>query len=604
MSKEERHYPQTRWTLEELLPETRGPAVEQTLESMEATTKAIEAFRPSLSRDMSVEDFSRAMGLIEEFSKISSRLLSYGQLRFSEDTLNQEALSFMGRAEQAVTEAHNRILFFDLWWKALDDEAAARFLPFAGDASYYLEQERLFKPHTLVESEERIINLKDVNGANALLTLYDMITNKFVFELTVEGEKKKLTREGLTVYMRSPSADVREAAYKEQFRIYEGESAVLSQIYFHRVRDWASENLALRHFASPITVRNMANDVSDAVVDTLLDVCAEESGVFQRYFRLKRQWLGLPSERLRRYDLYAPISKSTPRMVSYGDAVEMVLECFEGFSPTMARLARRIFDEGHIDAEIRSNKRGGAFCHSVVPGLSPWVLANYTGEIRQVATLAHELGHAVHSLAAGGHSVLTFQSTLPLAETASVFSEMLLLEHLLKEEKEHDVRRDLVAEAVDSAYATVMRQAFFVLFEREAHRAVLEGKTTQELNQLYLANLTRQFGDAIEISHDFQREWITIPHFYHAPFYCYAYSFGQLLSLSLYRHYKEEGKGFSEKLVKILSYGGSARPQDILHESGIDITNAEFWRGGFRVIEKMIGELKELAVSQGPDKGK
>lgn len=589
----ERYQP-TRWTLDALLPGPQGPAVDRALEKLEAATAAIEALRPTLSPEMKGEDFVKVLDEMENFVEIAHRLGSYGQLWFSEDTQNQSALAFMGRMEQILTEAHNRVLFFDLWWKGLEDEAARRLLAYGGDRRYFLEQERLFKDHTLAESEEKIINLKDVNGVNAIVTLYDMITSKFVFTLAVDGQEKKLTRDELMVYVRNPSPELRAAAYQEQFRVYGQEATVLGQIYTHRVRDWASENLNLRRFASPIAVRNLGNDIPDKVVDTLLDVCAGQAPVFHRYFKLKAGWLNLPGGKLRRYDLYAPLSEKPDIKIDYSDAVEMVLDSFNQFSPAVADQARRVFDERHIDAEIRPGKRGGAFCAGILPGMTPWVLANYTGEPRQVATLAHELGHAIHALLAAGHSSLTFHSALPMAETASVFSEMLLTDRLLAEESDPDVRRNLLAEAVDDAYATVLRQAFFVLFEREAHRMIAEGKTIEDLNRHYLSNLAQQFGDSVEVSEDFQHEWVCIPHIYHTPFYCYAYSFGQLLSLSLYQQYKQEGQSFIPKLLKILAYGGSASPDHILSEAGIDMADPDFWRGGFKVVEGMIDELGSI----------
>lgn len=589
MSQVNGQYSQTRWTLNDLLPAAEGPAVDQLIADLEAATKAIEALRPRLSPDISGEDFAQAIKTVEAFAQIAHRLGSYGPLWFSEDTQNQAALAFMGRMEQLLTEAQNRTLFFSLWWKGLDNETADRLLPFAGDARYNLEQDRLFKDHTRAESEEQIINLKDINGIGAMMTLYDMLTSKFVFELEVEGEKKELTRDQLMTYVRNPSPEVRAAAYQEQFRVFGKEATVLAQIYTHRARDWATENLNLRRFASPIAVRNLANDIPDAVVDTLLDVCAEQAPVFHRYFKLKAGWLALP--KLRRYDLYAPLNKETSKKIAYGAAVDMVLDSFNEFSPIVAKEAQRIFKDGHIDAEIRLGKRGGAFCASILPQLTPWVLLNYTGEPRQVATLAHELGHAIHAMLAADHSVLTFHSALPLAETASVFSEMLLTDRLLAEEKDANVRRDLLADAVDDTYATVLRQAYFVLFERDAHRLIAEGKTMDELSQHYLGQLKQQFGDAVEVSDDFQQEWICIPHIYHTPFYCYAYSFGQLLALSLYQQYKEQGQSFVPKLLKILAYGGAASPQHILSEAGIDMADPNFWRNGFKVIEGMIDQL-------------
>ncbi|MEM7034607.1 MAG: M3 family oligoendopeptidase [Chloroflexota bacterium] len=365
----------------------------------------------------------------------------------------------------------------------------------------------------------------------------------------------------------------------------------MAQIYNYRVRDWANEQINLRSFKAPISVRNLNNDIPDDVVDTLLDVIQGESEVFHRYFSLKAKWLGMP--KLRRYDLYAPLSKSQ-KTIDYADAATMVLETFDSFSPILATHAQRVFDEQHIDSEVRAGKRGGAFCSSVFPELTPYVLMNYTGEVRDVATLAHELGHAIHAMMASDHTLFTFHSSLPMAETASVFSEMLLTDHLLANETDPQVRRDLLATAIDDAYATVLRQAYFVLFEREAHKMVMENKTVEEINEAYMANLKQQFGDVIDIDEGFKWEWIMIPHIYRVPFYCYAYSFGQLMVLALYQQFKDEGAGFVPKYLKILAYGGSASPNDILTEAGIDISSPDFWRGGFRVLDRMIDELEAI----------
>ncbi len=582
-----------RWSLAAIFPAPDAPEIEQAIAEIEALTVEIEATRPALSPALGGEDFAAILRMLEQFTTLANRLGSYGQLWFSENTQNQAALAMMGRMEQLLTEMHNRILFFNLWWKALDDDNAARLLEYAGDMRYSLEQERLFKDHTLSEAEEKIINIKDINGVNALTTLYDMITNKFEFVLEVDGLPKKMTRGELTTYFRSPSATLREAAYRELYRVYSQEDATLAQIYIHRVRDWASENVQLRGIDSPIAVRNLSNDIPDPVVDTLLQVCAEEAPLFHRYFKLKAGWLNLP--KLRRYDLYAPINSGASKQISYHDAVEMVLNSLDQFSPEVGNHARRVFNDGHIDAEVRPNKRGGAFCASILPQLTPWVLMNYTGEPRDVATLAHEIGHAIHAMLAEQHSVLTFHSALPLAETASVFSEMLLTDRLLAAETDPALRRDLLIEAIDDAYATVLRQAYFVIFEREAHKIIASGGTMTDLNRLYLENMQQQFGDALDISEDFQHEWICIPHIYHSPFYCYAYSFGQLLALALYRQYRQGDSAFRPKLLKILAYGGSASPHHILTEAGIDMTDPEFWRGGFAVVKEMVDELVAMA---------
>jgi len=576
---------QHRWTIDELMP--GGPAaLDGRISQLERTVARIEGMRPLLAPDITPDDVARLLAAVEEYAHAAGELQGYGELWFSGDMLRQEALAFLGRVEQVVADLGNRVLFFSLWWRALDDANAARLMGHAGGLRYYLAKERLMSRHTLSEPEEKVVNLKDVNGVHALIKVYDLITNKFSFTLDVHGETKTLTRDALAAYVRHPSPQIRESAYREQYRPYAAEAAVLGQIYVNRARDWAGENLSLRSFRAPIDVRNLANDIPAEVVSTLLGVCREEAPVFQRYFKRKAGWLGM--DRLKRFDLYAPVSGESWRRIPFDEAVETVMEGFSRFSGEAATLARRVFESRHVDSGVRAGKRGGAFCYSVTPQRDPWVLINYSGEPREVATLAHELGHAIHSLLAREHSVLTFQAPLPLAETASVFSEMLLTDLLLERESDVAIRRDMVAAKLDDIYATVLRQAFFVLFERQAHQMAVQGATVDEMSAAYLDNLRAQFGDSIEVDEMFRHEWITIPHIYHVPFYCYAYSFGMLLSLSLYRRYKQEGASFVPGFMRLLAHGGAASPEAILAEAGVDMRDPGFWRGGFRVIEEMI----------------
>lgn len=588
---ETRRFEQTRWSLEDLLPATTGAEFDRILADLEEAVAEMEGWRERLSPQVSEEDLTRLIKLYESITRYMYRLGGFAHLWFSEDTQNQEALGFKGRMDQLFADVQNRLLFFTLWWKALDDAPAERLMAVSGDWRYYLESQRRFKPHMLTEPEEKIINLKDIDGSNALTTLYDMITNRYVFKLQVDGAVEELTRAELSQYIQGPSSELREAAYRELNRVYAQDSLVLGQIYVHRVRDWRSENLTLRHFESPIAVRNLINDIPEPVVDTLLEVCQRNVDVFQHYFRLKASWLGM--DKLRRFDLYAPLS-AADKTYPFPQAVDVVLDGLASFAPVMAEHARRVFADGHIDSGIRPGKDSGAFCWGAFPGLSPWVLMNYAGKARDVATLAHELGHAVHALMAGEHSILTFHSALPLAETASVFTEMILTERLLAEEMDPDVRRNLLAAAVDDAYATVMRQAYFVLFERQAHAMIAQGKTTNDLRAAYLEGLHQQFGDAVELDDGFQWEWTAIPHIYQVPFYCYAYSFGQLLVFALYQRYKQEGASFIPRYLKILSYGGSASPEHILTEAGVDMASAGFWQGGFEVIRGMVEQLAAL----------
>lgn len=585
-------FEQQRWILDDLMAQPGSPETEAFMQQVETQVQALEGWRDRLTPDIPEADFAALLRRYETLYADMSRLRAYAYLWFSEDTANQGAMVFRAKAEQLLADVANRTLFFSLWWKALDAETAARLLAVSGDVRYFLEVQRLFSPHTLSEPEERIINTKDVNGVQALTTLYDMITTRFTYRLTVNGESKELTRGQLMAYVYSPDPVLREAAYQELYRHYETNADVLAQIYAARVRDWHEENVRLRHFAGPISVRNLENDIPDPVTKTLLRVIRNNTGLFQRYFRFKAAALGLP--KLRRYDIYAPLTDAD-KTYPFDEAVRMVDEAYRAFSPTLADLALRIPNDRHMDSEERPRKLDGAYCYGALPGVTPWVLVNYAGKINDVSTLAHELGHAVHALMAAEHSPFTFHSALPMAETASVFGEILLTDKLLREETDPAVRRTLLNDFVADAYATVMRQAYFVRFENEAHAMLKEGATPDALQAAYLENLREQFGDAVELSDEFRFEWLSIPHIYHTPFYCYAYSFGQLLVLALYRKYKAIGReAFEPQYLRILAYGGSASPAHILSEAGFDMASEEFWQGGFDVLAEMLDELENL----------
>jgi oligoendopeptidase F len=579
-----------RWSLQDLLP--GGPEdLETVLADIETCLQEIEAYRPRLSAGLPVDEFLDLLHTKESLIERSHQAGAHAFLTYSEDTQNPAALSLQDRIRQILTEVDNRSLFFSLWFKGLSDDEAGPYVAAAGELSYYLESMRRFKPYTLSEPEEKIINLKDVNGSEGLVKIYEILTNGFKFQLEVDGDVKTLTRDGLTRHYHHPSPEVRAATYQELYRVYGEHRNVLAQIYAFLARDLLAEVVELRGYASPISIRNLSNDLPDAVVDTLLDVCRQNTGLYRRYFQLKAQLLGM--DRLRRYDIYAPVAEAE-RSIAFDAAVGLVLDSFQQFSPVVAEAAGRVLEENHLDAEVRPGKRGGAFCYSVTPSYTPWVLINFNGRIRDVTTLAHELGHAVHTVLASDHSVLTFHAPLPLAETASVFGEMLVTDRLLKEEADPAVQRDLLMTILDDSYATVQRQAFISIFERAAYDRIAAGCSSEELADYYLESLSEQFGDAIELSDEFAWEWTTIPHIYHSPFYPYAYSFGQLLVLALYQQYLSEGEAFLPRYLKLLSYGGSAEPMAILLEAGLDITSPSFWQGGFDVLQSKLDHLERI----------
>ncbi|MGC8856299.1 MAG: M3 family oligoendopeptidase [Anaerolineae bacterium] len=579
------------WSLNDLFPSLDSPELEAAFEKIEEQVTSFEGIRNKLKADISEQDFLEILRASEETTRLAYKLYAFAGLSFAAETQNQAAQTLQTRVQQFLAEIENRTLFFNLWWKALDDENAARLMSAAGDYRYYLEAMRLFRQHTLSEPEEKIINLKNVTGNQALTTLYDTITNRYTFQLEVDGQVKELTRSELMNYVYHPDADLRARAYQELYRLFGAEGPILGQIYQTLARDWHNEHLTLRKFASPIAVRNLNNDIPDDAVETLLQVVRQNASIFQRYFRLKARQLSM--DKLRRYDIYAPIARST-KTYPFEQAAEMVLDSFAAFSPQLSDLARRVFESQHLDSEIRKGKRNGAFCWSVTPEMTPWVLINYQGNARDVATLAHELGHAIHAMLAAHHSTFTFHSSLPLAETASTFGEMMLIDRLLASESDESVRRDLLFRQMDDSFATILRQVYFALFEKQAHEMVQRNASVDELSAAYFEILREQFGDAVELSEEFKWEWVSIPHIYHTPFYVYAYAFGQLLVLSLYQQFKAEGEAFKPRYLKILAAGGSESPARILADAGINIRDARFWQGGFDVLHQLVNQMEAL----------
>ena len=592
MAEEKKTFELSRWSLADLFPSGSSKDMDAAIEDLQKKVEQFEHHREALTDEIAFEKFMAVIRDLEEITKLMQRIGGYAELWFAEDTQNQSAQTLVARMEQLSAELSNRVLFFNLWWKSLEDDAAEKLMKDTGDFRYWLEEMRHFKPYTLSEPEEKVINIKDVTGSRALTMLYDAYTNRYTFKIVVDGEEKEITRGELMSYVRRPEADLRASAYQELYRVYANDGPILGQMYQTLVRDWRNELINLRGYPTPISARNLHNDIPDEVVETLLDVAQKNAGLFQRFFKLKARLLKV--DKLRRYDIYAPVTSSTKEF-AFGNATELILDAFEQFDPKFAQMAFKVINENHVDSEVRKGKRSGAFCATVTPELTPWVLANYQGHSDDVATLAHELGHAIHSLLASDHSIFTQHACLPLAETASTFGEMMLVDRLLEEEKDPSVRRDLLFRQVDDSYATIMRQSFFALFEKQAHEMTNKGASVDELSSAYFENLKTQFGDSVEIGEEFKWEWVSIPHIYHVPFYVYAYAFGQLLVLSLYKQFKQEGDAFKPRYIKILSSGGSKAPVQILSEAGVDVYQSAFWQGGFDVVEGLVSQLENLA---------
>lgn len=588
------------WDLTDLVKDPHGKEFQNFLDSIEKKVREFESKRDILQPNISAMDFKNMIKLLEDIYEKVNIALGYAHLQHYADTSSNEAAALVIKMEKVAADFANRLLFFDLWFKkGLDDENAERLINNVPEVyREYLKHKRLLAKYSLTEPEEKVINTLSVTGSRALVKIYDKMTTAFEFTMKIKKgrkiiEKRFDNREKLVTFTRSPKPEEREAAYKALWEVYSKNSSVLGEIYQNTVLRWRDEGISMRGYKTPISVRNLVNNVDDETVEALLNVCKRNAVIFQEYFKEKAKMINV--KKLRRYDLYAPLSskESDQKKFTYGKAVDTVLKTFESFDPKFRQFAERVFDEQHVDSSIRKGKRGGAFCYTVTPKITPYVLLNFDGKVRDVSTLAHEFGHAIHSMAASEKPILVSQAPLPLAETASVFAEMLLNDKLIENVSEKE-RKLFLAEEIDEMYSTIMRQAYFTLFEIKAHDAIAENATIDEISEIYLKNLKEQFGNSVTVTDDFKNEWLYIPHFYHMPFYCYAYSFGNLLVLSLYQQYKREGKSFVPKYFNILAAGGSRKPEELLMENGIDITREEFWQNGFDFVKEKVERLKEF----------
>ncbi len=577
-----------RWDYTALFPDPQ--AYQEALNELRTRAEAIAAWRKTLDA-IDEKAFLKLVQEIEAFTELGHRARAYALLHFYEDSGSETAQAEAARVNNLLGELATQTLFFELWWQGLEDDRASALLKAAGERyRYWLLELRSWRPYTLSEEAERAIQLKNV-AARAHARTYSVLNDRYRIAFEVEGKRVTIQKSELGKYTHHKNPAVRRAAYDAALTLFERESLVLGELYRLVVQDWQNEYVKLRGFASPIAARNKMNDLPDGVVEALLEAVRAEAPVFHEYFHLKAGALG--QKRLSRYDLYAPVAESE-RRYSFEEARELVAEAFQNFDPTFAQLADRVVSERHVDVFPRPGKRGGAFSYGPVPGVTPYLLLNFQGEARDVATLAHELGHAVHALLAGEHPVFTFHAPLPLAEMASTFGEILLTDKLLAEEKDPTLKAQILFDQLDDAYATVVRQAYFALFEIEAHRLLAEGAPLSEAHGTYLNTLREQFGDAVEVPEGFRYEWLMVPHFYHTPFYVYAYAFGQLLVYALYRRYQEEGRAFVPRLKRLLSAGGSQPPVELLAREGFDVADPGFWQEGFAFLAERVGVLKEL----------
>ena len=540
---------------------------------------------------LSAAELGLAVAEYESIEERGRRPSFYASLLFAADTQDEAGKRLADRTREAWVDVVNALTFFELELKDLPDERYAALVaaPALADCRHWIDGLRKVRPHTLSEPEERVINQKNLTGRDALARLFDELSASLRFRLTVDGAEQELGASEVLALLYRPERDLREHAFTALLEGFAAEGVVLTGIFNALLQDHRLE-CELRRFPDPVTPTHLDNEVRAETVEAMMAATERHYGLAQEYFRLKARLLGLP--RLKNTDIYAPLG-AAPVRIPFAEARRIVLEAFDAFDPGWGTLGRGFFAERRIDADPRPGKRFGAFCASLGPSANPYVLLSYTDTPRDVSTLAHELGHALHDRLAARQRPINYQPPLPLAETASTFAELVLTRSLLAHESDPGVRRDLICTKLEDTIATVFRQNALTRFEMAAHaRRRTASLSARELGDLWWEENARLYGDAVEMIPAYRWGWSYIPHFVHSRFYCYAYVFGELLVLALYQRYQDEGRTFVPRYLELLAAGGSEAPDVLLRRLDVDVDDPAFWDRGFAVIASLLAELR------------
>jgi oligoendopeptidase F len=582
----------TEWDLSPLIGGEDQSAVERMLEQATGRASDFADRYAGKLEELDAQALATAMRELEEINDLVGRAASYASLQFATDTADPARGALLQQVQERATEIETKILFFELEWAAVDDHRADELLisPDLEFCRHHLRSARRYRPHLLSETEEKLLAEKSISSQSAWGRLFGELVAALRVEL--DGEQQSL--EVALSLLQSPDREARRRAAEGVTAALEPGLRTRSFIYNTLVFDKSVED-RLRHYPNWIASRNLSNETSDESLSALVEAVRRRYDIPQRWYVLKAKLLGLP--RLADYDRAAPVLDEEVTY-SFAQARDLVLDTYQSFSPRAGQVTRRFFDERWIDAPVRPHKRGGAFCSYTVPTVHPYVMLNFTARRRDVLTLAHELGHGLHAALAQPQGIFHQSTPLTLAETASVFGETLVFERLLAEAGSDEQRLSLLAERIDGAIATVFRQMAMNRFEHLVHtRRRSEGElSVDRVNKLWTESQAELFGDSLEMSDGYRMWWSYVPHFISTPGYVYAYAYGQLLALSAYRRYREQGESFVPRYLELLAAGGSRSPEELGAIIGIDLADPGFWAAGLEIVDEQLAHAEKLSA--------
>ena len=580
------------WDLADLYPATDSAELEADLDRAARASRAFSGRWKGKLAGLSGDVLGKAIAEYEAIDEIMGRIMSYAQLLYAGNVSDPEIGQFYQSMQERVNDISADILFFSLELNEIDDKTVAKQLKSAPAAKYkpWLDDIRAFRPHQLSEEIERLLHDKRVAGRAAWSRLFD----ETMADMRFEYDGRQLTSEEVMSMLSNPDEGIRKSAAEVLGGKLGEHARTFSLITNTLAKDKEIED-RWRSFARPESSRNLANQVEDEVVDALnAAVTGSYADLSHRYYAMKAAWLG--KEQLDHWDRNAPLPDADNSVIPWDRATETVLTAYRDFSPDLAEIGQRFFDNAWIDAPVREGKSSGAFAHPTVPSAHPYLLLNYQGKIRDVMTLAHELGHGCHQVLAAPQGNLMADTPLTLAETASVFGEMLTFRKMLRVQDDPALRKVMLAGKVEDMLNTVVRQIAFFNFELRVHTARREGElTADDICDIWMEVQTESLGPAIRFEDRYRWYWTYIPHFIHSPFYVYAYAFGDCLVNSLYAVYEQAADGFAEKYLDMLRAGGSLRHRELLAPFGLDASDPAFWKRGLDVVRGMIDELDAMA---------
>ncbi len=578
------------WDLSDLYEDIDDSKIHEDIEKSQGRASEIASRYSGRVGELEANELLDAIKETEDLASMLGKLGAYAQLNFATHVNDPKAGAFLQKIKEALSLIEKKLVFFDLEWANVPDERADKLLsdPILGHYRHYLQAIRRYRPHLLSQPEEQLLIEIGPVGRSSWVELFEKVLAAQRFG------KKRRTQEEVLTDLYSPDRDVRKTAARDLTDGLSSQSHVLCHTFNTVLADKMIDD-RLRSYPNWISSMNLSNELDDATVDSLISAVTDRYDIVQRYYRLKQRLLGI--EELFDYDRYAPLPYLPQRVVNWRDAKEIVLNAYKRFSPDMASIAKDFFDRQWIHAPALPGKTGGAFAHPVVPQVHPYVLLNYVGNLRDVETLAHELGHGIHQVMAGRQGYFNSNTPLTLAETASVFGEMLVFKDIIKGLERPEEKLGLIAAKLESIFATVFRQVAMNRFENEIHTIRrTEGELSPDrFSELWLQTQREMFGDSVTLTDDYGVWWSYISHFVYAPGYVYAYAFGELLVLSLYAMYEKEGKGVVPLYLDLLSAGGSDTAYELLRPFGIDLHRSDFWQQGLDLIDEMVRDIERLS---------